>query len=205
MIYVPSHFAETDAAKLFGFIREHGFATLIAGAAGEPEVSHLPLLVDEARGVLRGHMARANPQWRRFRESEAVLAIFHGPHHYISPSWYAAHPSVPTWNYAVVHVSGLPRLIEDRNAVTSFLADLVDENESGFDAPWRMDLPSDYLDAMTKAIVCFEIGISDITAKFKLSQNRPAADRPRVMAALEGLGGDDARGIARMMRESTPG
>lgn len=205
MIYVPSHFSESDPGKQFAFIREHGFASLISGTPGEPEVSHLPLLVDETRGVLRGHMARANPQWRRFQQAQPVLAIFHGPHQYISPAWYRTQPSVPTWNYAVVHVSGVPRLVENRNAVESFLAELVATHESGFETPWRMDLPADYLDAMIAAIVCFEIDISSVTGKFKLSQNRPAEDRPDVIAALERLGVSDAIGVARMMRERMPG
>lgn len=200
MIYVPSHFSESDPGRQFAFMREHGFATLISGTPGEPEVSHLPLLVDEARGVLRGHMARANPQWRSFHEAQSVVAVFHGPHQYISPAWYRTQPSVPTWNYAVVHVSGAPRLVDNRSAVESFLAELVETHEGIFETPWRMDLPADYLDAMIAAIVYFEIDIVSVTGKFKLSQNRPAEDRPEVVAALERLGGSDAIGVAQMMR-----
>jgi transcriptional regulator len=201
MIYVPRHFEETDTTKLLAFIRTHNFATLIAGTAGEPEISHLPMLVDETRGVLRGHMARANSQWQLFRDEQPVVAVFHGPHHYVSPAWYRVHPSVPTWNYAAVHVSGVPRLIEDRSAVESLLADLVEAHESEFSSPWRMELPADYLDAMIGAIVCFEIEMSRVYGKFKLSQNRPAEDHSGIIAALEAIGSGGALDVARLMRE----
>jgi transcriptional regulator len=164
-------------------------------------VSHLPLLADEGAGLLRGHLARANPQWRGFSQDSEVIAIFHGPHHYISPAWYGTHPSVPTWNYAVVHAHGVPRLFDDPGELERMLVELTRIHESGMSSPWKMGLPRDYMDAMLKGIVGFEIRVTRLEGKFKLSQNRPSADRPRVVAALEALANDDALGIAALMRE----
>jgi transcriptional regulator len=200
MVYTPKHFAETDVARLQALVRDHNFATLICAQQGEITVSHLPLLLDVERGVLRGHMARANPQWRMFSPQVEVLAIFHGPHHYISPRWYASHPSVPTWNYAVVHVHGRVRVIDGGKALEALVRDLAEHHEAGAAHPWVMDLPGDYQEQMLAAIVGFEIGISRLEGKFKLSQNRPAADRPLVIEALERIGNDDARGVADLMR-----
>jgi transcriptional regulator len=201
MIYIPAAFAEPSEANLYALMRRHPFATLIAPAGGKLEVSHLPLLADEGTGLLRGHLARANPQWRSFSQDSEVIALFHGPHHYISPAWYGTHPSVPTWNYAVVHAHGVPRLIDDPGELERMLAELTQIHESGMSTPWEMDLPRDYMDAMLRGIVGFEIRVTRLEGKFKLSQNRPPADRPRVVAALEALANDDALGIAALMRE----
>jgi len=201
MVYTPKHFAETDVAQLHALVRDHNFATLVCTLQGDIAVSHLPLLLDVQRGVLRGHMARANPQWRMFSPEQEVLAIFHGPHHYVSPRWYASHPSVPTWNYAVVHAHGRVRIIDDGKALESLVRDLAEHHEAGEAHPWVMDLPGGYQEQMLAAIVGFEIGITRLEGKFKLSQNRPAADRPLVIKALEQIGNDDARGVAALMRQ----
>lgn len=202
MVYTPKHFAETDVARLHTLIRNHNFATLVCARQGDIAVSHLPLLLDVERGVLRGHMARANPQWRMFSSDHEVLAIFHGPHHYISPRWYASHPSVPTWNYAVVHAHGRVRIIDSGIELEALVRDLAEHHETGEAHPWVMDLPGDYQEQMLAAIVGFEIEITLLEGKFKLSQNRPATDRPLVIKALEQLGNDEARGVAALMRES---
>lgn len=203
MIYIPSHFAENDPATLHALIRRHNFGTLVLSHRDETQVSHLPFLLDGGRNVLRAHMARANPQWRAFSPDREVLAIFQGPHHYISPAWYGSHPSVPTWNYAVVHAHGRPVLIEDRDALEALMRDLVEHHEAGAPNPWKMNLPADYREKMLSGIVGFEIGISRLEGKFKLSQNRPASDRPRVIEALQQLGNDDALGVAALMRKKS--
>ncbi|HEX7812490.1 MAG TPA: FMN-binding negative transcriptional regulator [Burkholderiales bacterium] len=202
MIYIPKPFAEQGTGRLHALIRERNFGTLISHGANGIEVSHLPFLLDAGRNVLRAHMARGNPQWQSLQPGTEVVAVFHGPHHYVSPSWYANHPSVPTWNYAVVHVTGNPRLIDDPGQLESLVRDLVDQHEALSPAPWRMDLPPEYLGKMISGIVGFEIDIAGIEGKFKLSQNRPAADAPLVAEALEKIGSEDARGIAAMMREN---
>jgi transcriptional regulator len=201
VIYIPKHFAEQDVARLHALIRAENFGTLISHGAGGIEVSHLPFLLDAGRNVLRAHMARGNPQWKSLASGADVVAVFHGPHHYISPAWYANHPSVPTWNYAVVHVTGRPRLIDDRGQLEAMARDLVENHEALSPVPWHMDLPPGYQDKMISGIVGFEIDITRMEGKFKLSQNRPAADRPLVADALEKIGSDDARGVAALIRE----
>lgn len=202
MIHIPKHFAEHDRTRLQGLVRAHNFATLVSAHQGEIQVSHLPFLLDTQGTMLRAHMARANPQWRTFSPEREVLVIFHGPHHYVSPAWYAAHPSVPTWNYAVVHAQGRPTLIEDRERLAALVRELVKRHEADSPEPWTMDLPPDYQDNMLSEIVGFEIEITRLLGKFKLSQNRPGSDRPLVIKALERLGSDDALGVAALMRES---
>lgn len=202
MIHIPRHFAEHDLACLQALVRVHNFATLVSAHQGEIQVSHLPFLLDAEGKVLRAHMARANPQWRTFSPEREVLVIFHGPHHYVSPAWYASHPSVPTWNYAVVHAHGRPTLIEDRERLAVLVRELVAHHEAAFPEPWKMDLPPDYQDKMLSGIVGFEIEVNRLEGKFKLSQNRPESDRPLVIEALERLGGDDALGVAALMREN---
>jgi transcriptional regulator len=130
-----------------------------------------------------------------------VLAVFSGPHAYVSPSWYEKHPAVPTWNYAAVHVHGRPRIIDDPDGVRATVQRLVERHEADLEPPWRMDLPQSYETGMLRAIVAFEIEVSHIEAKFKLSQNRDDVDRRNVAARLDALGFDDAKAVARLMRQ----
>lgn len=198
-MYVPASFAESEDNRLWRLVRDWPFATLISSTGEVPWVSHLPLVADEDRRVLRGHMAKANPHWRALDAGDS-LAIFHGPHHYVSPSWYANQPSVPTWNYAVVHAEGKARAVHDPRWIETLLEELVQSMERGALA-WRIArLPRDYLDAMVAGVVGFEMEISKLAGKFKLSQNRPAEDRPRVIRALEQIGTDAARDTAELMR-----
>jgi len=181
VIHIPGHFAEHDLARLQALVRAHGFATLVSAHHGEIQVSHLPFLLDADGRTLRAHMARANPQWRTFSPEREVLVIFQGPHHYVSPAWYASHPSVPSWNYAVVHAQGRPTLIEGRERLAALVRDLVMHHEAASSEPWKMNLPADYQEGMLSAIVGFKIAITRLEGKFKLSQNRPSADRPLVI------------------------
>jgi transcriptional regulator len=204
MLYQPSAFNEQDTAALQALIEAHGFATLISPDAEDPPVSHLPLLLDRARGpfgTLIGHMARGNPHWQRLRVNPSALAIFHGPHAYVSPAWYAHHPSVPTWNYAVVHAYANAQLSEDPTALEPLVRRLVEHHEAGRPQPWRMALPHEYMDGMLRGIVGFELRITRLTGKFKLSQNRPAGDAQRVAQALE-RGSEVDRAVAQLMRKS---
>lgn len=200
MIHVPEMFAEREEDRLFDLIERNAFATLVTQGQSEPWVSHLPFLLDRERRVLRAHMARANPHWKVLESSAESLVIFHGPHHYVSPRWYEHHPSVPTWNYATVHVQGRPRLLADPERIRALLAELVATVEQGPDA-WRMELPAEYFNKMLSGIVGFEMPMAKLTGKFKLSQNRPPTDRPRVIAALQTSGSDVGRELAQLMRE----
>jgi len=206
-VYIPDAFRETDQAVLHQVIRDYSFATLIAHSGGALFASHLPLLLDPARGehgTLIGHMARANPQWRDFTDGAEVLAIFHGPHAYISPSWYVTHPAVPTWNYVAVHAYGVPRLIEDRAVLRKLLDTMVRLYEGGFEKPWQFDLPERFTETMVDMIVGFEIPITRLEGKFKLNQNRPAADRRSVIPVLERSADPAAREVAGLMMGRTP-
>lgn len=204
MIYAPKHFTETNQQTLLQLIRKNNFATLVSVKGNDPVVTHVPVLIDEAGQCLQCHVARANPLWRDFTSDQELLFIFHGPHHYVSPDWYANElPSVPTWNYAVVHVHALPTIVENREEVVSMLQRLVAEHESSRQTPWPMDLPTDYLSKMLEGIVAFEARITRMEGKFKLSQNRPMADRRNVIAALGESGGDNAAELAALMQLAT--
>jgi len=201
-LYRPSAFASDDAAAIARLIDEHPFATLITAGAGEPQVSHLPLLhqVEPApHGTLIGHMARANPHWRHLG-SGASLAIFHGPHAYVSPSWYAEPAAqVPTWNYVVAHVHGHAAIETDRTATLATLQNMIGRFEGGRAAPWRLQLEGARLEAMVGAIVAFRIAIERVDAKFKLSQNKDEADRRLVASALRSEALADATATADWM------
>jgi transcriptional regulator len=182
-MYIPKSFAVEDAETLYPFMRAHNFATLVTQHDGQMVATSLPFMVDSERGVLKAHLARANPQWKHFDGSEA-LVLFQGAHAYISPSWYTEHPSVPTWNYSAVHVYGAPTIIDDEAARRLMLQELVKNHEQGRTPEWEMALPEDYLQKMLKAIVVFEIPMMRVEGKFKMSQNRSEIDRESVIAHL---------------------
>lgn len=186
-MYCPKAFAVSDPEQLQHFIAQYSFATLVSAVDGHPFATHLPLLLDpgmSTHGTLLGHMARANPQWQAFESGQEVLAIFQGPHAYISPSWYETTPAVPTWNYATVHVYGVPRIIEDSQRLVTLVDRLTAVYESGMPQPWPGDIPMDFKQKLLKAIVGFVIDITRIEGKFKLGQNRPLVDQQAVARRL---------------------
>lgn len=192
-MYVPAPFNVSDKKTLERFIDRYDFATMITASSGRIFASHIPLMFhrSEDKSVLLGHVARANDHWKLFDGTTESLAIFHGPHAYVSPTWYTTSPSVPTWNYAAVHVYGKPRAIEDHAFTTATLSSLVSRYESTRAKPWTMDsLESGLYGRLAKAIVAFEMPVNTIEGKFKLGQNRSREDR---MGMLEGL-----------MREESP-
>jgi transcriptional regulator len=201
-VYIPPQFQERRVEVLHELMRRYSFGALVSMQGGEMVVSHLPFLLAGERGehgTLRGHMARANPQWQSFMEEQEVLAIFEGPHAYISPSWYEDAVSVPTWNYAVVHAHGVPRLIEDDDELYQLLDDLVRMHEASMENPWRFDLPADYVRRMMKGIVGFEIRLTRLEGKLKLNQNRSLSDQQAVVDALQRQGDDLSVGVAELM------
>jgi transcriptional regulator len=202
-MYIPAAFRVEDATKLAAFIQAHSFATLITTDDSAALVaSHLPMLFRpelEPHGTLVSHMARANPQWQHFASGREVLAIFHGPHGYISPLWYQTELAVPTWNYATVHAYGVPAIIDDHERVVSILRDTVAAYESEFERPWPGDLPDDYRDKLIRAIVAFEIPVTRLEGKFKLSQTRPPGDIQGVCDALTRAGDAESLALARLM------
>lgn len=201
---IPVIYREEDLSKLYALIREHSFATLITVLDGSPFATHLPFLLDESRGqygTLRTHMARRNPQWQYFNDTEEVLVIFLGEHAYISPSWYVSTPNVPTWNYRVVHAYGVPRLVDDASLI-DILQETVRQTESSFEQPWELDIPEDYFQKLLRGIVGFEIEITRLEGNFKLSQNKSEADREGVIHGLNAQGKPGGIEIAKRMRSS---
>jgi transcriptional regulator len=182
-MYIPKSFAIADAETLYQFMRAHNFATLVTHHNGHLSATSIPFMVDSERGVLKAHLAHANDQWKSFDGSES-LVMFQGAHAYISPTWYTEHPSVPTWNYTAVHVYGMPTIIDDDATIRLMLQELVGNHEAGRTPEWQMTLPEDYLQKMMKSIVVFEIPIERVKGKFKMTQNRSAADQASVIAHL---------------------
>jgi transcriptional regulator len=208
-MYIPQQFQITDTAWCHALMRAQSFAAMItADDAGVPFATHLPILVDPARGplgTLRGHVARANPHWRYLSAGRPTLVIFAGAHAYVSPSWYATHPSVPTWNYVAVHATGTGALVEDPEPVKTLLADLVRTYESSGPTAWSLEgLPADYLAGMQRGIVAFEIPIERLEGKAKLSQNRDAVDQARTREALAAADDPLARAVAALMAGAPP-
>jgi transcriptional regulator len=179
------------------------------GADGEPEANPIPLLLDETRGergCLLGHLARANPHWRMLAERPRVLVVFQGPESYITPSWYETKRQtgkvVPTWNYAMVQVRGTVTVHEDRDWLGAQVRQLTRAHEDSRAEPWAVDdAPASFVDAQIKGIVGIEIEISAIEGKWKVSQNRPVADRAGVASGLDGEPGADAPDMAGLVRE----
>ena len=203
MVYLPPHFAETDENVLFAHIERHDFGLLVTDGGGLI-ASQVPFLIERRDGklYLLGHLARPNPQCADLAAGGEALAIFTGPHAYISPAWYGAQPAVPTWDYASVHAYGTVRAIRDKDWLNDLLRRLSERHEAREANPWRMqDQPAAFLDGMMNGIMGFEIAVTRLDGKFKLSQNRPAADRPRIIAALEARDDADSHGVARLMRE----
>jgi len=204
VVYLPPAFTEARPAVLVAHIERHDFGLLVSHGPAGLVASHIPFLAERRDEELHllGHLARPNPQVEDLGKAREVLAMFSGPHAYISPRWYEGGPSVPTWNYVDVHAYGTIRLIEDREWLRGLLRRLSDRHEAANPVPWRVeDLPETYLEGMLKGIIGLEIAVTRLEGKFKLSQNRPAADRPRVIAALEQGGDENSVAIAQLMRE----
>ena len=208
MVYLPPAFTEIREDILLAHIERHDFGLLVTQGDAGLIASQIPFLIARRGGklYLEGHIALANPQGADLDGAAEALAIFAGPHAYISPSWYQAGPAVPTWNYATVHAYGAARRVADPD----WLRDLVDRlsrrHEAREAVPWRMAaLPEPYVAAMLNGIVGVELAVSRLEGKFKLSQNRPAADRPRIIAALERREDAESRAVAQLMceREAT--
>jgi transcriptional regulator len=189
-MYQPAHFIEQDAETLLDLMKTTPLATLIRGGA-ELTADILPLEVERVGEGWRitGHVARANPLWRE-ADGQPVLVVFQGPQGYVSPSWYASkaehHKVVPTWNYTMVQAHGTLRAIDDPAWVRAFVTRLTETHEGGRAMPWHVsDAPDDYIAATQRAIVGIEIDVTRVEGKFKLSQNRSAADRTGVVLGLD--------------------
>jgi len=204
VVYLPPAFTETRDEVLVAHIERHDFGLLVTHGTAGLIASQIPFLTERRDGrlYLQAHIARANPQGADLDGAGEALAIFPGPHAYISPSWYEAGPAVPTWNYAAVHAYGPTRRIADTDWLRDFVRRLSERHEAREPAPWDMQgLPEPYVQSMLNGIVGIEIAVSRLEGKFKLSQNRPAVDRPRIIAALERRADPDSHAVAQLMRE----
>jgi transcriptional regulator len=200
-MYLPKHFEVTDRAVLFDLMQKFSFATLVSIHEGVPFATHIPFTMKPEHNQLASHIARANPQWTSFHENKEVLVIFQGDHSFISPAWYDKHPSVPTWNYMTVHAYGKLRIVEDSKAVKKLLHDLVLQYEKEWD---MLQLPENYMQGMMKGIVAFEIELTKLEGKFKLSQNRSGVDQENVIEALSQSTNEVDQAVAEAMQKTKP-
>lgn len=206
-MYLPAQFSESRTDVLHALMRTRPLATLVTTCASGLVANHVPvqtLAEPKPLGSIRGHIARANPLWREYSEGREALAIFQGPDAYISPSLYPSKKHtgevVPTWDYAVVHAHGTLKFINDPGWLHDFVAGLTATHEAARPQPWNIgDAPREYIEKMLGMIVGFEFAISKLTGKWKVSQNRPAADQQGVVQGLQGAGDADSREIAAML------
>jgi transcriptional regulator len=207
-MYTPRPFLITDRDIILSLIRRHSFATVVSqDADGAPVASHLPVLHRmnaSGNDVLITHMARANPQWRQWTAERELLTIFQGPHAYVSPGWYHSSPMVPTWNYAAVHVYGVPRLIEDDGDMLAMLRGITDHFEAGQAQPYGTRLTDEHMQRLLHGLVGFEISVTRMETTFKLSQNRSPEDRDGVIAALAASKDPMDREVALLMQQTPP-
>ncbi|MBL8227012.1 MAG: FMN-binding negative transcriptional regulator [Bryobacterales bacterium] len=197
-MYIPRHFREEETATLWDFMEQNSFGLLVTSRDGGPFASHVPLLLDRTRGpygTLSAHVARANPHADDALAQASMLAVFHGPHAYISPAWYAEPRNVPTWNYVAVHAYGKPRVISDPGQAMALLERMI----AAYDRQWRLPPGAEWAAKMLNGIVAFEIEIEKLEGKFKLNQNRTAADRKGVIEALSQSTDHAAAAIANIM------
>ncbi|CAN7413062.1 FMN-binding negative transcriptional regulator [Rhizobium sp. LjRoot254] len=209
-MYQPPLFREERLEVLHGLMRAHPFGLIIsAGSDGEPVANAIPLLLDSStgeKGMLRGHLARANPHWKLLAETGKALIVFQGPYSYVTPSWYETKKEtgkvVPTWNYAIVQARGAVKIHEDAGWLRAHVGALTDSHEAGRADPWAVsDAPESFIDSQLKGIVGFEIEISSLEGKWKVSQNRPVPDRVGVVEGLVADGGDGNAEMVKLVRE----
>ncbi|HEY2840442.1 MAG TPA: FMN-binding negative transcriptional regulator [Pirellulales bacterium] len=205
-MYIPPPFAEQNVSRLHAFIEQNSFGLLVTREQGAPVASHLPFLLDRSvgeRGCLVGHMARANPQWKG-TAGQMTLVVFSGPHSYISPTWYEAPKTVPTWNYAAVHATGPLEIIEAPGELLDILHATVARYEGRMPNPWSFDKVDIFIEQMVQQIVGFRIEIRSLEGKWKLNQNHPAERRKKVIRALRELSDENSQAIATLMEETLP-
>jgi transcriptional regulator len=205
-VYIPEHFRLPHDSNAVAFMRENPFAILISSTSEGPFATHLPLFVraEEGKVVLHGHVAKANPHWRFLEQQAQCMTIFHGPHSYISPTNYAAHESVPTWNYAAVHLYGNARIFSSPDELHQMLHELIETFEPSYRLQWEK-MSQTFRENMLRQIVGFEIVATRIEGKFKLSQNRTREDQANVISSLEKAEDTAVSGVARMMKEQRLG
>lgn len=200
-MYIPKAFEVTDKKVLLKFIKENSFATVISSNQdGQLIGSHLPILYDEKKDCLIGHMAKANDQWTN--TDSQILIIFHGPHAYISPTWYKENNTVPTWNYVTVHASGTLKVINESDRARSIISTTVDHYERSFDNPWSFTFNDEFISKLMDMIVCFEVYVSRWEGKWKLNQNHSVTRRRNLVEGLLTTNDFNSIKIAELMKRN---
>lgn len=200
-MYTPLHYQNKNLAEVKEFLKQNAFGILINQTLGRPCATHIPLELDvdiDGQDILLGHVSKTNPQWKYFKENEQVLAIFNGPHSYISSSWYQTE-EVPTWNYIAVHVYGTIEILDEKTLLES-LYTLVDKYEKGSVNPVSLHNMSDQTMKQIKGIVGFKIRVTEIQATYKLSQTRPE-DHPKIIEELKKSKNSGSHEIADIMKD----
>lgn len=208
-MYLPEAFTETRVPVLHDAIRRIALATLVSHGERGLFATHLPMLVDPdpaPYGTLLGHVARPNPHWRELAAGAPALAMFLGPHGYVTPAWYPTKREtgkvVPTWNYVAVHAYGPVEVFDDPDRLLALVSRLTDAHEAHRAEPWRVnDAPEAYVKALLGGIVGLSLRVERLEGKWKTSQNRPPGDREGVRAGLAGAGGPEAEALAAVMAE----
>ncbi len=202
-MYIPKHYQQHDRSEIVAFMKAYSFATIVTASDGLPLASHLPFVVIETGDeiVLSAHFAKANGQWEAIAGNKSVLVIFSEPHAYISPRHYESEMNVPTWNYLAVHVYGEGVLVTDTAETFSLLEAMINNYEPEYKAQWDT-LPLEYKERMAAGIVPFQIKVTDIQAKKKLSQNRGESERKSIISAFENSNDSNEQAIAAFMKDN---
>lgn len=208
VMYEPTHFVEDNLETIHALIRACPLGLLISADGNDLQANAVPFILNAdagPKGVLKAHVARANPQWQHLKDGARALVVFQGPDAYVTPSWYAAKKEhgkvVPTWNYAMVQVRGTVTIHEHPQWLMPQVTALTETHESGRAEPWTVsDAPERFVDMQMRAIVGIEIAIEDIRGKWKVSQNRSEADKAGVADGMRADGVDDMAALVRQYK-----
>jgi transcriptional regulator len=200
-MYIPSYYKENDFPTLLAFIQAHPFGVICSRGTGALLATHLPFVAQEKDQhiVIHGHMAKANMHWKDLEAGAEALLIFQGPNGYVSPSNYERKENVPTWNYMAVHAAGRARIIQDREESLLFLEEMIARFEPDYAKQWHQ-LPAAYIDGMLAGIVAFEIEVTRLEGKFKLSQNKTEGERENIIRSFKESGTEDGAKLAEAMK-----
>jgi transcriptional regulator len=202
-MYTPKHNREDDGAKLYSFMKEYSFATLVTSNDGVPKATHLPFLVETNTDAPRlwAHMAKANDQWRDFSDTRELLVIFQEPHAYVSPQHYEKHLSVPTWNYVAVHAYGHARIMDAPEEKLELLVRMIRHLDEAYLKQWD-GLPEQFKKEKLSGIVAFEIDVTRLQGRFKLSQDRTVAEQQNIVKEFRASNDCVISKVGEMMQEN---